>query len=154
MDLVLRCHILFERQKTPTNGLPEKENVPFFPLTSCKKSADITYKSLMAEAVLCVWNTDLRGLPPFNFVQLYDYLFIKTATYDHVSIRTSGYKQMKVFQFFKEGHMRSTHISANGGTTYIKGEVLVSMEQQKYKVMISMNHLGEVLKAACQCPAG
>ncbi|XP_068711903.1 uncharacterized protein [Montipora foliosa] len=28
------------------------------------------------------------------------------------------------------------------------------MKQQKYKVMISMNHLGEVLKAACQCPAG
>lgn len=27
------------------------------------------------------------------------------------------------------------------------------MKQQKFKVIISMNHLGEVLKAACQCPA-
>ncbi|KAK2553415.1 hypothetical protein P5673_025163 [Acropora cervicornis] len=29
-------------QKTSTNGLPEQENVPFLPVTSCKKSADIT----------------------------------------------------------------------------------------------------------------
>ena len=40
-DLVLRCHVLFERQKTPTNGLPEQENVPLLPVTSGKKSADI-----------------------------------------------------------------------------------------------------------------
>lgn len=33
----------------------------------------------MAEAVDWVWATDLRGLPPFNFVQLYDYLVIKTV---------------------------------------------------------------------------
>ena len=65
------CHALFERLKTSTNGLPEHENVPFLPVTSCKKSADITYESLVAEAVDCVWATDLRGVPPFNFVQLY-----------------------------------------------------------------------------------
>ena len=153
-DLVLRCHALFQRQKTPNSGLPEQENVPLLPVTSSKKSADITYESLLAEAVDCVWATDLRGLPPFNFVQLYDYLVIKTAKYDHASIRTSGYKKLKAFQFFKEGHIRKTYISTKGGITYVKGEVLASMKQQKYKVMISMNHLGEVLKAACQCPAG
>ena len=66
------CHALFEMQKTPTNGLPEQENLPFLPVTSCKKRADITYESLMAEAVDCVWATDLRGLSAFNFVLLYD----------------------------------------------------------------------------------
>ena len=108
----------------------------------------------MAEAVVCVWATNLRGLPPFNFVQLYDYLVIETAKYDHASIRTSGYKKLKAFQFFKEGQISRTHVSAKGGITYFKGEVLVSMKQQKFKVIISMNHPGEVLKAACQCPAG
>ena len=63
-------------------------------------------------------------------------------------------KKLKAFQYFKEGQIRRTHISAKGGITYVKGEVLVSMKQQKFKVMISMNHLGEALKAACQCPAG
>ena len=29
-DLVLRCHILFERQKMPHNVLPLQENVPLF----------------------------------------------------------------------------------------------------------------------------
>ena len=108
----------------------------------------------MAEALDCVWATDLRGLPSFNFVQLYDSLVIKTAKYDHASIRTSGYKKLKAFQFFKEGQIRRTHSSAKGGITYVKGEVLVSMKQQKFKAMISMNHLGEVLKAASQCSAG
>ena len=41
-----------------------------------------------------------------------------------------------------------------GELFHVKGEVLASMKQKKYKVMISMNHLGEVLKVACQCPAG
>jgi len=64
------------------------------------------------------------------------------------------YKKLKAFQFFKEGHIRKTYIGTKGGITYVKGEfeVLASMKQQKYKVMISMSHLGEVLKAACQCP--
>ena len=154
-DLVLRCQVLFERLKTPSNVVPEQENVPLLLDTSSKKNTgDITYESLVAEAVDCVWATDLRGLPPFNFVQLYDHLVIKTAKYDHASIRTSGYKKLKAFQFFQEGHIRKTHIGAEGGITYVKGEVLASMKQQKYKVMISMSHLGEVLKAACQCPAG
>ena len=108
----------------------------------------------MAEPVDCVWATDLRGLPPFNFVQLYGYLVIKTAKYDHSSIRTSGDKKLKAFQFFKEGQIRRTHVSAKGGITYVKGEVLVSMKQQKFKVIISMNHPGEAVKAACQYPAG
>ena len=71
----------------------------------------------MAETVDCVWATDLRGLPPFYFVQLYDQLVIKTAKYDHASIRSPGYKKLKAFQFFKEGQIRRTHISAKGGIT-------------------------------------
>ena len=153
-DLVLRCQVLFERPKTPTKVVPKQENAPLL-LTSCStKNADITYESLVAEAADFIWATDLRGLPPLNFVQLCDYLVIKTVKYDHASIRTSGYKKLKAFQFFKEGRIRKTHIGAKGRLTFVKGEVLGSMKQKKYKLMITMSHLGEILKAACQCPAG
>ena len=84
-DLVLRCQVLFEREKTQSYAVSEQENVPLLVETASKKNAsDITYESLVAETVDCVvWDTDLRGLPPFHFVQLYDYLVVKTAKYDH-----------------------------------------------------------------------
>lgn len=171
-DLVLRCHVLFERKKAANNSQAPQNNQdkhqdedqdknqeePLSIVTSAinkrARNDDTTYERLATEAVTCVWDTDLRGLPPFNFVQLYDYLVLKTAKYDHASIRSSGYKKLKAFQFFKEGHIKNMHVGVKGRVTYVKGEVLASMKQQKYKVMISFNHLGEVLKAACQCPAG
>ena len=43
-DLVLRCQVLFERLKTPTNVAPEHENVPLLLDTSRKKNTgDIFY---------------------------------------------------------------------------------------------------------------
>ena len=157
-DLVLRCQVLLERPKTPTKVAPEQKNAPLLLVaSSCStKNADITYESLLAEAADCIWATDLPGLPPFNFVQFVrlSCTVIKTAKYDHASIRTSGYKKLKAFKLFKEGHIRKTHIGAKGGLTFVKGEVLASMKQKKYKLMITMSHLGEILKAACQCPAG
>lgn len=51
-------------------------------------------------------------------------------------------------------HIRKMHIGAKGGITFVKGEVLASTKQPKYKVMISMSHLGQVLKTASQFPAG
>ena len=77
----------------------------------------------MAEAVDCVWAINLRGPPPFNFVQLYDYLVIKTAKYDHTLIRTSGYKKLKAFQFFKEGHIMRTHISPKGDNLCLRRSI-------------------------------
>lgn len=154
-DLVLRCHVLFEKKKSSSTLSSQEDNIPMIAaLCSRKNIGDTTYESLVAAAVACTWVTDLRGLPPFNFVQLYDYLVLKTAKYDHAAIRTAGYKKLKAFQFFKEGHIKNMHIGVTGGVTYVKGEVLASMKQQKYKVMISFSHSGEVLKAACQCPAG
>ena len=100
----------------------------------------------MAEAVDCVWATDLRGLPPFNFVQLYDQLVIKTAKYDYASIRSSGYKKLKAFQFFEEGQIRRTHISAKGGVTYVKGEVLVSIKPGFYIVVSVVSVVSVVRK--------
>ena len=94
-DLLLRCQVLFERTETPTKVAPKQENAPLLLVaSSCStKNADITYESLVAEAADCIWATDLQGQPPLNFVQLCDYLVIKTAKYHQASIRTSGYKK-------------------------------------------------------------
>ena len=72
---------------------------------------------------------DLRKLPPFDFVKLYDYLVLKTAKYDHNTIYHSGYNKLKAYQFFKEGHIKSLHLSVKGNTTFVKGEVLPSVKQ-------------------------
>ena len=107
-DLVLRCHVLFERQKTPTNGLPEQENVPLLPVTSSKKSADIMYKSVMAKAVDCVWATNLRGPPPFNFVQLYDcHQNSKIRPHFNSQVRIQKIESFSVLQ--RGSHNEDTH---------------------------------------------
>lgn len=75
---MLQCQVLLERQDL----LSKPDNVPLLAVPSGKNDGDITYERLVAEAVDCVWGTDLHGLPPFNFVQLYDYLVLKTAKYN------------------------------------------------------------------------
>ena len=65
-----------------------------------KKSEETTYQQMLREVSGCEWTKDLRNLPSFNFIQLYDYLVKKTSKYDHSSILTSGYKKLKPYQFF------------------------------------------------------
>ena len=93
-------------------------------------------------------------MPAFDFVRLYDYLVIQTNKYDHIALKTSGYKKLKAFQFFAEGHIKDLELAEVGGLVYIKGEVLASMKQTKYSVAIVFSNKGEVLRAACKCPAG
>jgi hypothetical protein len=155
-DMVLRCHMVFERKKaakeTPQISVDEQPLVTA--VSNRRQSEDVTYEKLVSVAAGCVWEKDLRSLPSLNFVQLYDYLVLKTAKYDHSSIQTSGYKKLKAYQFFKEGHIKEMLVGSSGGISYVKSDVLASMKQVKYKTIISFNHHGEVLKAACMCPAG
>lgn len=158
-DLFLRCRVLLERPCTSSSSNIQDGSLPEVVLSSTSSTKnvheDLTYKRLEAETTSCSWSLDLRKLPPFNFIQLYDYLVLKTQKYNHASIRTSGYKKLKAFQFFKEGHIKKLCVSdSSNGPIYVKGEVLASMKQIKYKVLISFTHLGDVLKAVCQCPAG
>lgn len=156
-DLVLRCHMLFQKKR---NENPEKIEVvehekPLINVVSNVKSNEgLTYDQLLCEGSQCQWSKDLRTLPPFNLVQLYEYLVIKTTKYNHSSIQTSAYKKLKAYQFFKEGHIKDLQVGCPSNIVYVKAEVLASMKQAKYKAIISFSQLGYVLKAACTCPAG
>lgn len=153
-DLVLRCCVLQGRESSASSQ--ESNSFADCLTTSTKNDhPDVTYESLEAESTVRSWTTDLRQLPPFNIIQLYDYLVLKTEKYEHECLKSSGYKKLKAYQFFKEGHIKSLSVScSSSGPTYLKGEVLASMKQVKYKVLVSFGNHGDVLKAACQCPAG
>ena len=45
-----------------------------------------------------LWISDLRGTPPFTFVQLYDYLVLRTSRYKHIFLKQTGYKKIKSFK--------------------------------------------------------
>lgn len=155
-DLVLRCDVIQKRKElqsisqSSTSGLSVS-----IQSTSSRNTGQITFNVLSKEAETCIWTTDLRKLPPFNFVQLYDYLVLETSKYDHETIKKAGYKKLKSFKFFKEGHIKQmTCGTRNDDMIYVKCEVLASMKQQRYNVMVCFDSSGNIQKAACECPAG
>jgi hypothetical protein len=85
-DLVLRCHVIVERRKQ-RNCLEAASDSP------------LIYPVILKEATGCKWKKDLRGLPRFTFVKLYDYLVRKTSKYSSLDISSCGYKTLKAFQF-------------------------------------------------------
>lgn len=159
-DLVLRCQAFFQRKTLNTDDKSEedvkKTKQPLINVISTTKSnGEITYELLSQESRSeCQWSKDLRKLPSFNLVQLYEYLVNKTAKYNHTSLQSSAYKKLKAYQFFKEGHIKDLEVGCGTRYTYVKGEVLASMKQDKYKAIISFDRLGNVLKAACTCRQG
>lgn len=134
-DLVLRCCAVLDEKlqlqdsKLNRQVLQDKGNLLNVPV----QKEDITYEKILNEIkdFDVTWTKDLQTLPEFHFVELYDYLVKKTAKYDHESVRTSGYKKLKAFQFFKEGHIKDQQVSSVGGLKYVKAEVLASMKQAK-----------------------
>jgi hypothetical protein len=69
-NLVLRCRVLLENKSSniQDNSLPDSS---LLASSSCPKKIndDVTYERFEAETMSCSWSTDLRGLPPFNFIQ-------------------------------------------------------------------------------------
>lgn len=153
-DLVERCYGVLTSESFGSSSSQNRTAEEQFLHVSApnrNKNVDITYEKVLKEML---WQKDLRDLPAFDFVRLYDYLVLTTKKYDHSSLRTTGYKKLKAFQFFAEGHVKDMNIGKVGGLTYLKGEVLASMKQTKYKVVIVFSNTSEVLRAACKCPAG
>jgi len=157
-DIVLRCYVLTERRRTTTSQTTSTTTDATTTETTNEtaKNFDITYEVLIKEANGCIWNKDLRKLPSFTFVQLYDYLVKKTSKYQLEAIDTTaatGYKKLKAFQFYKEGHIKDIQLCEKNGFIYVKAEVLASMKSVKYKVVLVFE-CGSIVKAACKCPAG
>lgn len=155
-DLVLRCEVLAKRKELKDS---QTEDSPVSSSTSQdinnSSVREITYKVIATESELCEWSTDLRHLPSLSFVQLYDYLVVDTLQYDHEQFKKSGgFKKLKSFKFFKDGHLKNMTCGTLGERTYVKCQVLASMRKQRYNAIISFDKDGSVLKAACECVAG
>ena len=92
--------------------------------------------------------------PLFTCIQLYDYLVIKTFKYDHLAMKSTGYKKMKASQFFSEDHIKSLEVASKDGLTFLKAAVLASMKSQRYNVVVAFDYNNDVRRVACKCPSG
>lgn len=156
-DLIARICGLLVTNTSDTRSITKTAEAQFLDLSApnINKNHDLSYDDIVKDVKNNnSWQKDFRNLPSFDFVRLYDYLVVQTNKYDHAALNTSGYKKLKAFQFFCEGHIKDLQLAEIGGLIYIKGEVLASMKQAKYLVAIVFSSNGEVLKAACKCPAG
>ena len=76
-DLIQRCHgVLTSRTSSDSNQSRSAEE-QFLDVSAPNKSknVDIPYEKILKEAPEELhWKKDLRDLPAFDFVQLYDYL--------------------------------------------------------------------------------
>ena len=90
----------------------------------------------------------------FSFIQLYDYLVIRTLKFKHILLKSTSYKKLKAFQFFYEGSIKKLKLPRMRSWLFLcacKG----FNERTLYKAIVQVsNSSGDVCSAACTCPAG
>ena len=75
------------------------------------------YESLVAEAVDCVWATELRRLPLSTLCSWTIKLILLSNQQKTITLQFAR-QDMKIENltpFFKDGHIRKTHVGAKGG---------------------------------------
>ena len=99
-----------------------------------------------------IFETDM---PFLSFLQLYNYLVVRTEKYDHTYIKTTSYKKLKAFQFYYEGFIKLIEVATTLEFVYINAKVKPSMKHGCYKVIVKFSRSSaDVCAAACTCPAG
>ena len=89
-DLVLRFYAIFSHVTSHSSAAISTSSVD-----------DTLVNSFTYYAIFRIsWTTDLRSTPPFTFIQLYEYLVIRTVKYKHILVKSTSYKKLKAFQFF------------------------------------------------------
>ena len=152
-DLVLRVYALFCKVNDTMNSSTAFSSDG----TSPDLSSDAwTYQFFYNKFCLYLpWTSDLRGIPPFNFIQLYEYLVIRTKKFKHIWLKSTAYKKLKSFNFFYEGFIRKIQVAREQSFTYFDVRIKASMKRTLYKIFLKLsNSSGDVLSAACTCPAG
>ena len=153
-DLILRTFAVFCRAKNfekQSGDIPEKadESVLY-----CHEK-EYTYEAAREQCLHLPWSSDLRETPSFSFIQLYEYLVIRTSKYKHILFKSTAYKKLKAFQFFQEGFIRKIDVAKDKDFTFFDVRVKASMKTKLYKVIVKLsNKSGDVCSAACSCPAG
>ena len=144
-DLVLRTYAVFSRAKDGDSAN----------LSASKDSPIYTYRDIYSSKCGHLpWVSDLRGTPPFTFIQLYDYLVLRTLRYKHIYLKRTGYKKIKSFKYFYEGFIRKILVAKDGNHTFIDVRMKASMKNTLYKILVVLDSSGNVSSAACTCPAG
>ena len=114
-----------------------------------------TYDFVKFQTCHLPWSASLQNTPPFSFIQLYDYLVIRTVKYKHILLKNTSYKKLKAFQFFYEGFIKKIDVAFSDSFCFVDGRVKASMKAKMYKVIVKLSSSdGSVCSAACTCPAG
>ena len=96
-DLILRTYAIFCR-------VSQTDTSPCYTVTESHiNEAPIngyTYDFVKFQACQLPWSASLQNSPSFSFIQLYDYLVIRTVKYKHILLKNTSYKKLKAFQFF------------------------------------------------------
>ena len=150
-DLILRAYAVFCRAKnfnSHCNEISDESSL------LCHEN-DFTFEAIYEQCKHLPWTADLRGTPPFTFLQLYEYLVIRTSKFKHILLKSTAYKKLKAFQFFFEGFIKKIDVAKNKEFTFFNVRVKASMKKVLYKVILKLSNLsGDVCSAACSCPAG
>ena len=150
-DLILRAYAIFSRLKNRMHN----------DLSATQQELDryeelCTYEEIIkSKCSHLPWTSDLRGTPVFSFVQLYDYLVVRTTKFKHIKLKSTAYKKLKAFQFFYEGYIKKFSVAKDAKFTFFDVRVKASMKSVLYKAIICLSNTdGDVCFAACTCPAG
>ena len=79
-DLVLRAYAIFCRAKKSEE---QTDELPYESFLYCNEN-DFNYEPLHQQTKHLPWSSDLRDTPVFTFLQLYEYLVIRTSKFKHV----------------------------------------------------------------------
>ena len=150
-DLILRAYAIFCRLQNQSEYDCSSSQHPLIGNENhCTYEA--IYKSKCSHLP---WTSDLRGTPAFSFVQLYDYLVVRTTKFKHIKLKSTAYKKLKAFQFFYEGYIKKFFVARDINFTFFDVRIKASMKNVLYKaIVILSNDSGDVCCAACTCPAG
>ena len=152
-DLVLRTFAIFSRAKK-FNSHAESDPPNSESFLYCHEK-EYTYDFIRQQCSHLPWTSDLRGTPAVSFLQLYEYLVIRTSKFKHILLKSTAYKKLKAFQFFFEGFIKKVDVAKDNNFTFLDVRVKASMKRILYKVIIKLsNKSGDVCSAACSCPAG
>ena len=150
-DLLLRVYAVFCR-------ISQTETAPCYTVAESNVNEPptnaYTYDFVKFQASHLPWSASLQNTPAFSFIQLYDYLVIRTVKYKHILLKNTSYKKLKAFQFFYEGFIKKIDVAFADSFCFLDARVKASMKARIYKVIVKLSSTdGSVCSAACTCPA-
>ena len=93
-DPVLRVYAIFCRINQQEGSSDSTHQSSLIPL----ESQLCTYHEIFNfQCHHLTWTSDLCGTPYFTFVQLYDYLVIRTMKFKHILLKSAAYKRLSNF---------------------------------------------------------